>query len=161
MRPDSIRLSRRYKTAFYTVLAFLFATGAVWAFFHYFAHRENEFGSYPAEKWTLTLHGLLGGATLVLIGSLLPLHVKFAWHAQRNRPNGVVIITVFALLILTGYGLYYIGDEHFRSWTSWTHLIVGLALPIFLIVHIWRGRATRNANRSQSHARRSRKVFAK
>ena len=29
--------------------------------------------------------------------------------------NGIMLISVFAFLILTGYGLYYFGDERLRS----------------------------------------------
>ena len=40
--------------------------------------------------------------------------------------------TVF--LILTGYGLYYIGSRNWREWTSVAHWVVGLvALALFLI----------------------------
>ena len=161
MRPDSIRLSRRHKIAFFSVLAVVFASGAAWAWMHYFAHGESDFGSSPAETWMLTIHGLFAAASLLLIGSLLPLHVKFAWRAQRNRPNGLLMLAVVSLLIISGYGLYYIGDERFRSWTSWTHLIVGLGLPIFLVVHIWRGRATRNVKRSRRHSAATPKILVK
>jgi len=147
MRPDSIRLSYRHRIAFYTIVGAVFASGAMWAWLHYFARGENEFGSSPAETWTLTVHGLFAATSLLLIGSLLPLHVKFAWRAKRNRFNGIFFISIVSLLILTGYGLYYIGNERLRSWTSWTHLLVGLALPLLLILHIWRGRVCRHRQR--------------
>jgi hypothetical protein len=161
MRPDSIRLSGRHKIAFYTIVGVVFASGAIWAWLHYFAHSENEFGASRTETWTLTVHGLFAAASLLLIGSLLPLHIKFAWRARRNRVNGVFFISIVMLLILTGYGLYYIGNERFRSWTSWIHLIVGIALPAFLIVHIWRGRATRNVKRSRYHSPATRNILVK
>jgi hypothetical protein len=159
MRPDSIRLSRRHKIAFYGILAVVFATGAIWAWLHYLAPSENDFGSSRAEIWTLTIHGLFAAVSLLLIGSLLPLHIKFAWRARRNRANGVFFISIVGLLILSGYGLYYIGNERFRSWTSWIHLAVGLALPILLVVHIWRGRTSRNRKRVHAHAPRPEKVL--
>jgi hypothetical protein len=102
----------------------------------------GEFGEqpHPAEPWSLKLHGAAAMAILVILGTLLPTHVRFAWHARRNRPNGIMLISVFAFLILTGYGLYYFGDERLRSWTSCLHLVVGLALPLALILHIRSGR---------------------
>lgn len=157
MRPDSIRLSRRHKIVFYIVLGVVFATGALWAWLHYFAPGENDFGSSATETWMLTIHGLFAAASLLLIGSLLPLHVKFAWRAHRNRFNGIFFISLVSLLILTGYGLYYIGNERFRSWTSWTHLLVGLAFPVLLILHIWRGRVSRKPKRIQSKLHRDRR----
>ena len=161
MRPDSIRLSRRHKFAFYTIVAVVFASGAVWTWLHHFARNENDFGSSPAETWTLTIHGLFAAASLLVVGSMLPLHVKFAWRAKRNRFNGIFFISIVTLLILTGYGLYYIGNERLRSWTSWIHLIVGLALPPLLALHIWRGRRSRKKKRIQTPVRRSENVLAK
>lgn len=147
MRPDSIRLSRRHKIAFYTVLGVVFASGAIWIWLHYFAQSDNEFGASPTQTWVLTIHGLFAAASLLVIGSLLPLHVKYAWRAHRNRTNGIFFVSIVGLLILTGYALYYIGNEQLRAWTSWTHIIVGLAFPCLLILHIWRGRASRDSKR--------------
>ena len=161
MRPDSIRLSRRHKIAFYTVLAVVFASGGLWAWLHYFARSETDFGTSPAETWTLTIHGLFAAASLLLIGSLLPLHVKFAWRAKRNRFNGIFFISIVALLILSGYGLYYIGNERLRSSTSWIHLIIGLALPVLLIIHIWRGRVSQRKKRLQRHAPATANILVK
>ncbi len=147
MRRDSIRLGRRYKFFLYAVLIAVFATGLVWIWLHYFASRTGEFGSNPGESWMLTLHGGFAIATMIMLGTLLPVHARLAWNAQRNRPNGITLLTVFAILVLTGYGLYYIGNDHIRSWTSHIHIVVGVALPIFIVVHIWRGRMTRRQGR--------------
>ena len=75
-------------------------------------------------------------ATLVLSGTVLTAHVRFAWRAGRNRTNGSIFLGAFGILTITGYGLYYAGDERLRAWTSWIHLGVGLALPILLLIHI-------------------------
>jgi cation transport ATPase len=148
MRRDSIRLSRRHKFALYTAIVAVFGTGVVWTWLHYFTAHASEFGSSPGESWMLKLHGGFAMATLLMLGTLLPLHVKFAWAAHRNRPNGITLLTVFGTLILTGYGLYYIGSDRLRSWTSTIHLLIGLALPLFIVVHIWRGRVTRRSKQN-------------
>ena len=148
MRPDSIRLSRRHKLALYSILSAVFASGLIWIWLHYFMQNDDEFGVSPAQTWVLMSHGLFAAMSLLVIGSLVPLHVKYAWRAHRNRTNGVFFISIVSLLIVTGYGLYYIGNEHLRSWTSWTHIIVGLAFPLLLIFHIWRGRASRRHKRA-------------
>jgi hypothetical protein len=64
-------------------------------------------------------------AILVLIGMLLNGHVRFAWRARRNRANGSMFLGTFAILTITGYGLYYAGGERLRASTSWIHLAVG------------------------------------
>lgn len=93
----------------------------------------------------MKIHGAAAMAVLVLVGMLLSVHVRFAWRARRNRANGAVFLSAFAVLTITGYGLYYAGSEALRAWTSWIHLGVGLVLPILLLVHILLGKMTRPA----------------
>jgi len=79
-------------------------------------------------------------AFLVALGILIPTHVKRAWQARRNRANGFILVAVIAMLIVTGYGLYYFGDDRWRSAASSIHLALGLASPMLLVLHIWQGR---------------------
>lgn len=101
----------------------------------------------------MKIHGAAAMGILVLIGMLLSAHVRFAWRARRNRTNGSVFLSAFAVLTITGYGLYYAGGERLRAWTSWIHLAVGLALPILLLVHILLGRRTRPSGQVRIRSR--------
>jgi hypothetical protein len=150
MRPDSIRLKRAHRYLLYFVLALLFFSGVVWAYFNYFATLPNDWQS-SSKSFAMKIHGAAAMAILVLIGTLLNGHVKFAWRAKRNRLNGAFFIGVVAVLTLTGYGLYYGGGETLRAWTSWTHLLAGLALPILLLIHVLLGRRTRPAAQHKHH----------
>lgn len=144
MRRNSITLSRRHEWFAYLVSFAVFGTGAAWAFCHFFARPPNEFGvASPAESWLLKAHGAAAMATLLLLGTLLPLHVKFAWRAGRNLRSGLTLLSIFGFLVLTGYGLYYAGGERLRALTSAAHLWVGLALPVLLGIHVWWGKRTR------------------
>jgi hypothetical protein len=142
-RRNSIRLSRRHEWFAYAVGAAVFTTGAAWAWLHYWGASPNEFGTSPTESWMLKAHGAAAMAVLVLLGTLLPMHVKFAWRAGRNLRTGLSLFGLFGFLVLTGYGLYYVGGERLRSWTSAAHLWVGLALPPLMALHVWRGKKTR------------------
>ncbi len=75
---------------------------------------------------------------LVLFGSLLSSHVPRAWSLRRGRASGATIAAVFALLTITGYGLYYAGGETLRAWISVLHWGVGLGLPALLAAHVYR-----------------------
>ena len=141
-RPDSIRLKRLQKYFLYGVLTLLFFSGVAWAYWTYLAAWPGDF-EISAKAWAMKIHGAAAMAVLVLIGMLLSGHVKSAWRARRNRANGSIFLSVFAVLTVTGYGLYYAGGEVVREWTSWIHLVVGLALPILLLIHILLGRKTR------------------
>ena len=103
-----------------------------------------------AKAWAMKIHGAAAMAILVLVGMLLTGHVRFAWRARRNRGNGSLFLSAFGVLTVTGYGLYYAGGESLRAWTSWIHLVVGLALPLLLILHIWLGKRTTPAAQPQS-----------
>ena len=151
-RPDSIRLKRLQRYFLYAVLALLFLSGVAWTYWTYFAASPGDFET-TAKAWAMKIHGAAAMAVLVLMGMLLSGHVKFAWRARRNRANGSVFLSVFAVLTVTGYVLYYAGGEMLRDWTSWIHLVVGLALPILLLIHIFLGRRTRPSGQFRIRSR--------
>lgn len=151
MRPDSIRLKRLHQYLVYAVFGLLFFSGAAWAWWSYITPSPGDFEA-TSKVWAMKLHGAAAIAILVLIGTLLNTHVKYAWRAGRNRLNGAMFLGAFGILTVTGYELYYSGDEKLRAWTSWIHLGVGLVAPILLVLHLWVGRKTRPAlERKHSH----------
>jgi hypothetical protein len=139
-----IRLKRWQRYFLYAVLALLFVSGVAWSYWNYFIASPGDF-EMTAKAWAIRIHGAAAMAILVLVGMLLSGHVRFAWRVRRNRANGSLFLGAFGILTITGYGLYYAGGETLRAWTSWIHVGVGLALPLFLILHIWLGRRTRPA----------------
>jgi hypothetical protein len=78
---------------------------------------------------------------LMLLGALIPLHVRRSWRTGRNRLTGPTMIGINAALIVTGFGLYYAGSELLRAWISDIHIAVGFVLPALLVLHIWVGRS--------------------
>src|SRR5205809_8070840 len=151
-RPDSIRLKPLQRYFLYAVVALLFFSGVAWAYWNYLAVSPGDFET-SAKTWAMKLHGAAAMAILVLIGMLLTGHVRFAWRAGRNRLNGSVFLSAFAVLTITGYGLYYAGGERLRAWTSWIHLAVGLVLPTLLLIHIFLGKKTRRTVASSTKSR--------
>jgi hypothetical protein len=145
MATDPIRLSRWHRYAFYGVIAALLFSGAIWAWINYLEAPES---GAVTKALMMKIHGAAAIAILVLIGMLLTTHVKLAWRARRNRGSGVSQLTIFGLLTITGYALYYAGGENFRTWNSRIHLAIGLILPFLLVIHIWLGRRTRSRKRN-------------
>ena len=141
-RPDRIRLRHLQRYFLYAVLALIFLSGVAWAFWNYLAASPGDFET-SAKAWAMKIHGAAAMAILVSVGMLLNEHVRLAWRARRNRANGSVFLSAFAVLTITGYVLYYSGGEKLRAWTSWIHLAVGLVLPILLLIHIFLGKRTR------------------
>ena len=139
---DLVRLKPLHRRFLYGVLALLFFSGVAWAYWNDLVSSPGDF-EMGAKAWAMKIHGAAAMAILVLVGMLLNGHVRLAWGARRNRGNGSLFLGAFGLLTITGYGLYYVGGESLRAWTSWTHLAVGLALPLLLVLHIWLGKRTR------------------
>ena len=146
MQHNGIRLSSVHRAWLFGALATAFISGTAWWVLHHWFQIDAEFGlaPHPAEHWLIRLHGAAAMLTLVLLGSLFTLHVKRAWLAGRNRRSGGLLFALHAFLALTGYALYYAGSEALRAFASNSHLALGLALPVLLILHLVLGRRTRS-----------------
>jgi hypothetical protein len=152
-----IKLSRRRRLWVYAITLGLWASGAAWLVLHYFLRAKGEFGPEinPAEPWALKAHGAFAFATLWLLGLLWGVHVLNGWHADRRRWSGGILLGVMLVLGLTGYLLYYAGDDALRSVISLAHWIIGLGAPaIFLLHRFVRERlAARKAQVAEERAR--------
>jgi heme A synthase len=135
-----VRLDPLFRVALYAAFAVLTVTGAAWLFADW--HKDPS----APDQWhdmaasLLMVHGGAAMVTLMLLGALIPLHVRRAWRSRRNRLTGPVMVAVNAVLIATAFGLYYAGSETLRPWISDAHTAVGLALPALLLAHVWLGR---------------------
>lgn len=138
-----VRLGRWHERWLYTVAAILFASGIGWLIAHFGFAEHGNFGDLPnpTEPWWLRVHGASMMGFLVTLGSLFPGHIARAWRMRRNHRSGLLMLACTALLILTGYGLYYGGDEEARAWISVLHWGVGLAVAGVLTAHVVLGKS--------------------
>ena len=143
MRRSSPRLSRWHERWLYGVSALLFLSGAAWLVAHYFFAGAGEFGETrnASEPWWLRLHGAAAMAFLIAFGSLFPAHVVPAWRRLKNRRSGMMMIALVSVLVLTGYGLYYLGGERTRPWISLIHWTVGILCAGGLWAHVHWGKS--------------------
>ncbi len=116
-------------------MAALFATGVAWWLL--------EGGTGAARLYLIAAHGLAAMAFLLTLGAIFVLHVREGWRRRLNRISGTLVLTVAGVLILTAFSLYYLGSEALRSIASDLHIVVGLALPPMLVVHVIFGRRAR------------------
>src|SRR5262249_22864328 len=100
----TMRLSRGHRQWVYWSGAALFATGALWLVYGFFLREHGEFGAppYPLEVWWLGLHGAGAMLTLIVAGSLLPIHVRRGWHQRKNLLAGCIMVAIILLLIVSG-----------------------------------------------------------
>jgi len=137
LKRQSVRLGRPTRLALYVAGIGVWLTGGLWLVFHYFLVSQGEFGPQTnlLEPWWLKLHGAFAFATIWMFGLLWSVHVTRAWPSSRRRWSGGLMAGVAAWLILSGYLLYYVGDDKARSVVSVLHWGVGLAAPVFFFCH--------------------------
>ena len=133
-----MRLKPAFRFALYGAFAILFVSGGVWLVADRLKESSDLWQETAADL--LMVHGGAAMATLLLLGALVPLHVQRGWRAARNRIAGAAMVTFNAVLIVTAFGLYYMGAETLRPWMSDVHIAIGLALPVLLLIHVVLGR---------------------
>ena len=138
-----------HKRSLYLVVGFLWLTGMIWLYFQYVAQARDEFGlqTNPNQILALKIHGALGMAFLIVLGSII-YHMIPGWQQKRQRLSGASLVTICTILILSGWGLYYLGEEHWRHWASLIHSVLGVLLPAFILFHVWNAQKLK---KSKSH----------
>jgi hypothetical protein len=139
-----LRLNPYFRWAVYTAFVLLFVSGGVWLLADQLKDGPNGELWQAAGANLLMLHGGTAMAALLLLGALFPLHMQRSWRARKNRISGLAMITFNAILIVTAFGLYYLGSETLRPWISDVHIAVGLAFPLLLLMHVVLGKRSSN-----------------
>lgn len=136
------RLPRWQEWAVYVSAMALILTGIAWLIFDTWVRVEGAFGPehHPAEQWLLVAHGIGAYLFLVVAGAMIPVHILMGWRTRRNLWSGVSLAGLCILLGLSALGLYYIGADSARAWTSQIHWTGGLVVLPVLLVHAIRGR---------------------
>ena len=139
IRPG-LRFPLRAKLVLYGNLALSLLSGVAWFVLDRWFQVEGEFGpeKHPLQTWLIRLHGASAFLVLVGIGIVLGSHVPVAWRTRRHRRSGLVLLGSVGGLALTGYLLYYAPGPDFRQGVAWSHLGLGLALPVWVVAHVWR-----------------------
>ncbi len=135
-----MRLKPLFRFAIYAVFAILFLTGAGWLVADWQKNISSEEIWQQGIAYLLMVHGGAAMVTLLLLGALIPVHVMRAWRSRKNRVSGSAMATLNAILIVTAFGLYYLGSETLRPWMSWIHIAAGVSVALGLPVHIYLGR---------------------
>ena len=132
-----IRLTPLRRAALYVVGLGIFGSGALWLAFHYFLRGQGAFGPmpHPGEHWARIAHGGFAFATLWLVGMMWERHVTKAWARPHRRLTGLFLLLVLLVLIVSGYLLYYLGDEALLAQVAMLHWMLGLLAPLAFIQH--------------------------
>ena len=156
-------MSSRHERWLYVVATALLLSGVGWLTSHFFLAGSSLVAAFkfdgvphPSEPWWLRLHGAAMMGFLVVFGALLPGHVVHGLRRRKNKRSGIFMLTVVIALALTGYALYYLGDEATRPWISALHWLIGLGAAVGLVLHVVLGKrgALRIGSRGRGAHRR-------
>src|SRR5258706_9306949 len=125
----STRLDRNLRLAVYVVTATLLCSGALWL----------AAGFLPQGTATVSMrvHGAAAMLMLFVTGWAVALHMPAGWREGKNRASGAILAASLLVLAITGYGLYYLGDETTRGVFSIGHWLLGFAALPALAMHAW------------------------
>ena len=135
------RLPRWQRLALYIAGGALLLSGAVWLVLHYSLGAGAGELPHPLEALSLRLHGLAAFGGLFVLGALAAAHIPQGWrlsHRRRwvgQRRSGVTLCTLAALLVLTGYLLFYFAPEALRPALGWLHAAAGVSMAALLLSH--------------------------
>ena len=122
------------KTAVYITASIVGVSGLLWFILHDVLAENLD----DLTHLSLMLHGVSAYALLVLIGSLLPVHVRWGWLRRRNLLTGLIVTATMAILTVTALVLYY-GSEEIQVPGKWVHLAFGLGSFVVFPAHAFMG----------------------
>ena len=141
----NLRVERWNRRSTYASILVLVLSGAAWLIARHFLRPASEFGEsvHPFEPLAMKVHGAGAMAMLFFLGSLMNSHIRRAVKARRNLASGWAMIMTMAVLVMTGFGLYYLAGEASRPIWSTIHWVIGLVLAGLIVGHVLIGRASR------------------
>lgn len=115
----------------------MMTTGIAWLLFENFVEVETEFGPshHPAQKWILTVHGLVAVAFVFLFGMTYVLHVQKNLQNQERKKSGWMNLIFWSLMIVSGYALLYVSSDFVREYLAYFHWILGISSVLVFFFH--------------------------
>lgn len=144
-----MHMPRALRRSLYAVLALSWTSGIIYFVLSRWMQVEGEFGleKHPWQFPLLKIHGAGAFLMLMAIGAMLVNHVPATWRTHRSRGFGLTLVAGVSLMVLSGWSLYYAANEAWRPLIGNIHAAIGFSLPLFLAIHIWRGRRAARAKR--------------
>jgi hypothetical protein len=133
------RMPASMRIAIYLVMGGLWLSGGVWLLLQYCFRNSGEFGlqPHPLQPSVLLVHGMLAVAGTWLLGWISRGHALEGWRQQQRRPSGGGLWLLCALLVSSGFALFYITSDTVHDVTAGAHEVFGAVVTIPTMVHWW------------------------
>jgi hypothetical protein len=82
------------------------------------------------------MHGVLAFLMTLFLGAVWVIHMRMWWNKRKHLWSGSMVAGLMAILILTGMGVHYLGDEEWVIRTTLTHTGLGLLMCFAILAHI-------------------------
>ncbi len=139
-------MSRRHRVAVYLIVGVLWASGCWWLFLDEFLVQRGPFGAtpHPWEAPLLLIHGITAIISLYLFGWISARHLLHWWIVGLRRLSGGSLAALLALLIVSGFALFFLSDDAWQHRTVLIHDGIGLGITLLAVQHwFFRGRKRR------------------
>jgi hypothetical protein len=81
------------------------------------------------------MHGIIAILSMYLFGWITARHVMRWWPAGMRRVSGGGLAAFIAILIVSGFALFFLTDDGWIRYSAVSHEVLGLAVTVFAIRH--------------------------
>lgn len=130
-------MRRRPQAAVYLIMGALWVTGCGWLLLDQFIAARGPFGKtpHPLEQPLLLIHGITSVLSMYLLGWISVRHVLRWWRGGLRRLSGGVLAAMLALLVVSGFALFFVSDDRWQYVAALIHEVLGVAVTVFAIQH--------------------------
>ena len=131
------RMSAVQRLWIYVILGALWFSGAVWLCLDQFFSTRGPFGKtpHPWEQPIVLVHGILAVASTYLLGWISAQHISHWWSKRLRRVSGILLCTFLAVLVVSGFALFFLTDERWQGIAAVVHEISGLGMTPVAVQH--------------------------
>lgn len=130
-----MKYTHKFKILFFANSGLLLISGLLTFVFQNYFLINTDFGydKNPLFICFLKTHGVSSIIVFLMIGYLIPTHIKPGLRKKKRLLSGLSLLTIVSLLMFSVPFLYYLNLESLKEIVSTIHWYLGLIMiPVFL-----------------------------